>query len=267
MALRTIFTLIGVGGITADYIGADAVDGSKIADDAIDSEHVAAGALDSEHYATGSVGADAIDDTVENKSLYYAVVTAASIANLANIVDGAPQSLDGKVLGLDADVLLMEQTDASENGIYNVDVVGTSDDGEWSRATERDAAAELPVGLLVYVINGDVNGGKMFRLVDFGGTLETDDIEFAEVTKGMTPSTSSGEMEDVGTGDGETLTFDLDNPDTAFIAVFVDGVQQDPATFSVSVETGGGGVDQLVFGEGNAPADSASIEAIVLIRG
>jgi hypothetical protein len=175
MALRTVLTLIGAGGISSNELAADSVIAGKIADGAVDSTgSFASGVVDAAAIATGAVGtaelADgavaAVDLGAQVGSLYYAVVVAASTANIANL-SATGTSLDGEALAGNDDLLIKDQTNSEDNGLYNVDTLGSGANGVWARMTERDAAAELPVGMLVYVKAGATNGQKMFRLSTF----------------------------------------------------------------------------------------------------
>lgn len=73
----------------------------------------------------------------------------------------------------------------------------------------------------------------------------------------------AGDQVDLGTGDGSTLIFNFASTGIVCSLVFVDGIQQDADVWSVNVGSGPAGVDQLVFGSGNAPASGASVEALV----
>ena len=267
MALRTILSLIGAGGITGTYLASGAVTSAKIADDAIDADKLADGAVGSAALASGAVteakiasGAVSAGKLADGaSSLYYAVVKVAVDVDVT--LNGAPDAPYSVSLATNDVVLCYGQTDPAENGLYKVDTVGTGGDGVWTRPTSRDSAAELPLGMLVY----DQRTTNLFKLVQAATTLGTDDVIFEPHEEGVTAS-NSGEPEVVGTGDGTTLNFDLDVARPVFVAVFVDGVVQAPGVYSVSATGGTGGVAQLQFASGNAPASGQVIEAIVLYR-
>ncbi len=81
-------------------------------------------------------------------------------------------SLDGLTLAGDDRVLLAYQTDASENGIYQV-----SDTGAPNRVTDFNTGNIL--GAFVPVVDGTVNGGKVFRVTNLTEpVVDTDDIDF-----------------------------------------------------------------------------------------
>lgn len=257
MALRSIFTLIGLAGITSDYLADDAVNADKLADGAVGSAALAANAVTEAKIASGAVSAGKLADGAS--SLYYAVVRQVVTTNVN--LSAAPNSVGGVSLNVGHLLLVSGQTDTSANGIYQVDTVGTGSNGVWSRPAARDAAAELPLGLLVY----NRANKKLFKLVTAPSTVGTDPVVFEEHQEGLTPG-NNGEPEAVGTGDGSTLNFDLGAASPAFVAVIVDGIVQAPDTYTVSATGGTAGVAQLQFGSGNAPASGASVEAITLYR-
>lgn len=66
----------------------------------------------------------------------------------------------------------------------------------------------------------------------------------------------------LGTGDGSTRAFDLPSSSSTVQLAIVDGIIQPPSNWSLSPGTGAGGVNQLVFGAGNAPGTGAAVEAL-----
>lgn len=93
-------------------------------------------------------------------------------ATTANITLSGEQTLDGVTTSASR-VLVKDQTDAAENGIY------VSAAGAWSRATDMDAAGEV-ASTSVYVSAGTLNGGKSFATYSVVTTLGTDAIAFTE---------------------------------------------------------------------------------------
>lgn len=257
MAIRTIFTLIGLAGITGDYLADDAVNADKLADGAVGADALASGAVTEAKIASGAVSAGKLADGAA--SLYYATVDAFTSTNIS--VGAAPNTANGVSLEVGDIVLVLGQTSKAQNGLYQVDTVGTGSNGVWTRPTSRDAAAELPAGLLVY----NKDNQKLYKLTVAPSTVGSDPVVFEEQEEGLTPG-NSGEPEAVGTGDGSTLNFDLGGASPAFVAVMVDGIVQSPSIYGVSATGGTAGVAQLQFASGNAPASGAVIEAITLYR-
>ena len=101
------------------------------------------------------------------------------VATTANIdlATGGLLTVDGVVLIAGDRVLVKNQTDATENGIYDV-VAGT-----WTRSTDMDGtpAAEVSGGANTYVEQGTINEGAGFVLIWDGiVALGTDDINWTQ---------------------------------------------------------------------------------------
>lgn len=263
MALR-VYLLNAAGAIASSTLFASGViDSAAIASDAVGADELN---LSDNYNFTGNLQKDGVNVATGTGSLYYAVVRAASTANISNLASGAPNSLDGINLSQNDDVLVWKQTTNSGNGIYNVDTVGTGSNGAWSRPADRDSAAELPTGLLIYVVSGTASAQVLYKVTSGPATVGSDPCVIEPQEEGMTPVGANGEPEVVGVGDGSTLSFDLSTSGIIYSVVFVNGIEQPGSVYSISAGTGTGGVDQLVFTGGNAPASGVDIEAILLKR-
>ncbi|SLN74665.1 hypothetical protein ROJ8625_04077 [Roseivivax jejudonensis] len=91
-------------------------------------------------------------------------------ATTGNITLSGEQTIDG-VTTSGSRVLVKDQSDAAENGIY------VSASGAWSRATDMNAAAEVRAAL-VYVDGGTTNGGRTYFARSTVTTLGTDDVNW-----------------------------------------------------------------------------------------
>ncbi|MEL7148812.1 MAG: hypothetical protein AAFO69_20730, partial [Bacteroidota bacterium] len=80
------------------------------------------------------------------------------VATTGNITLGAPQELDGVQTNLGDRVLVWQQADPVENGIY---LVRTS---SWIRAGDLNGAGDQVNGSLLNVTDGNSHGGSMFEL-------------------------------------------------------------------------------------------------------
>jgi hypothetical protein len=262
MALRTVLALIGAGGLSDTYLASGAVTADKIASGAVTSAKVASGAIGTSALADDAVTAAKLADGAASATMI--IVQCVSNSNISDLAAGAPDEVDGYALQANDIVLVMGQSTASQNGFYQVDVVGTGSNGEWSRPTSRDQQAEMPAGMLAVSTGGDTFGGAIVQLASIG-TVGSDPIIFNRFEEGL-QLTGSGEPEAVGTGDGSNLLFDLDVANPEMVVVFVDGILQPPSVYSVSGEAGTGGVAQLAFSSGNAPGNGAVVEAITFYR-
>jgi hypothetical protein len=129
-----------------------------------------------------SSGSDAatktyVDDLVTGLKtrIITRVATTANI-NLSNALENG-DTLDGITLATGNKVLVKDQTDATENGIYNVVASGAA-----TRDTDYDTVAEL-AGQLVIVQEGSTNADKIFLCTtDNSGSIGSVNIVFTVVT-------------------------------------------------------------------------------------
>ena len=98
------------------------------------------------------------------------------VATTGNIPLSGLPIVDGLQLAVGDRILVKNQTNAVQNGIY---IVGAA---LWARAGESDGA-NVTSNNMVTVVAGTVNSGKMFRLATIGtittGTTEQNWVEFA----------------------------------------------------------------------------------------
>lgn len=114
----------------------------------------------------------------------------------ANITLSSTQVIDGLVVGSSQRVLVKDQTDATENGIY------VSDTSTWSRAKDFDGANDAIPGTLTYVDRGTQNGKSFWAFnssstatsIDIGAT--GDNVTVSQVTQalGVIPLTTKGDL-------------------------------------------------------------------------
>jgi hypothetical protein len=125
------------------------------------------------------------------------VSTTANISLATDLQNG--DTIDGITLVTGDKVLVKNQTDASENGIYDVVASGTA-----TRNSDYDAIGEL-AGQIVVVQEGSTHADDLFLCTtDTSATLETDDITFTQVF----PS-SGGTVTSVGLQDGGSSEFTI----------------------------------------------------------
>ncbi|MDR9876570.1 phage tail protein [Pseudomonas allii] len=103
------------------------------------------------------------------------------VATTANIALSGIQTIDGVLLTADARVLVKDQVQAKDNGIY---VVPAS--GAWKRAQDADTSIEVTPGLFVHVEKGTASGDSVWQLVtDAPIVLGTTPLDF-EMVAGRT---------------------------------------------------------------------------------
>ena len=124
----------------------------------------------------------------------------------------APTVVDGHLLQIGDRILVKNQTDARENGIY---VVVSS--GNWQRASDHDAtpANEVSTGNYVFVTTGDTQAASGWVIVGNGDTiiLNVDPIEWVQFSAAI----------------------------STYLAG--DGISINGATISVDLDTNGGGLE------------------------
>lgn len=96
------------------------------------------------------------------------------LATTANITLSGLQSIDGVTTAADDRVLVKDQSDATENGIY------VASSSTWSRATDFDSGDEITDGTCVFVASGSTHANSLYR-VDVSGdiTIDTTSISFS----------------------------------------------------------------------------------------
>jgi hypothetical protein len=136
------------------------------------------------HFATKGY----VDDLIAG--LRWDPVRAVVSDNLAGSLDvtfkeltasqnGSLPAVDGVTLVAGNRILVVGQTNKTQNGIYVVNEAG-SGGAPWQLVRDADAddASDFLPGKMVYVIEGDDFGGLNYRLVNNSVTLGTTDIEF-----------------------------------------------------------------------------------------
>lgn len=85
------------------------------------------------------------------------------------------QTIDGVVLAVGDRVLVKDQADAKQNGLYLVAAAA------WTRTTDADSGAKLNAGARVYVEEGTANGTRVWYLATTGAiTLGTTQLQFRD---------------------------------------------------------------------------------------
>jgi len=136
------------------------------------------------------------------------------VATTGNITLSGTQTVDGVALSAGDRVLVKNQTNASENGVYAVA------SGAWSRAVDADSDDNVNPGLFVFVEEGSTNADSGYVLVTNGPiTLGTTGLSFTQfngagqVTAGA-GLTKNGNTLDVG-GTADRITVSADSIDIA----------------------------------------------------
>ena len=146
--------------------------------------------------------------TTGNLTATYSNGTAGVGATLTNSGTQATLTLDSTAANLNDRILVKDQTDATQNGIYTVTNVG-SGSTNWvlTRATPEDQPAELTGGSFVFVEEGTLNANNGYTFTHTGaptfGTTDLDVAQFSgagQITAGAA-LTKSGNQLDVAVDD------------------------------------------------------------------
>lgn len=115
-------------------------------------------------------------------------VDAASTGNVSLSTPGS--SMDGVTLSNPMRLLLKNQTDPTENGIFN----WTGPSTALTRANDADGAGDLQGGSIVYVAAGTANGDKAFAISSPDGdvTIGTDSITWTQFGGGSAYTAGNG---------------------------------------------------------------------------
>lgn len=147
---------------TGNPVGIGTANSPGSADSVVKSDHVHAhGAQTDQTLHAGATQSLAGFMSAADKVILDAMTSAVklecryvSVTNIANILTGAPNTVDGNSVAAGNRILVVGQTTTAENGIYIVSSVGTGADGVWARATDADTAGKLQTGILVYIYAG-----------------------------------------------------------------------------------------------------------------
>jgi len=146
-----------------------------------------------------------VDSTVNGLDVKESVRVATTAAGTLASSFANGSTVDGVSLSTGDRILLKDQADASENGVYTVNASGAP-----TRATDFDADSEVTSGAFFFVEEGTTNGDNGFTLTTNDDiTVGTTDLTFTQfsgsgqITAG-TGMTKSGNTLNVIGGDGIT---------------------------------------------------------------
>jgi hypothetical protein len=154
--------------------------------------------------ALGAATKQYVDASIQGLSpkQSVAVATVGSNINLTGL-----QTLDGYAIQAGDRVLVKDQTNATQNGIY----IAAS--GAWSRAADADVWAELP-GAFVFVEGGTQNMGSAYLCTSpSGGTLGTSAISWSQFSSATSLIAGAGLARS-----GNTFSLALVTPQRALVS-------------------------------------------------
>jgi len=164
---------------------------------------------------TLQVGTPSNSSDAANKSYVDSVAAGLSIKENVKVaapgnvdISSAPASIDGVTLSADDRVLLFNQTDKKQNGVYEFAGSGSA----MSRTADMDASADFP-GAFLFALEGNTYDNQGFVCInDAPPSLGVDNIEFQRFS-GLGSVTASGGLtisgDDISIADGGVSTAKL----------------------------------------------------------
>jgi len=139
-----------------------------------------------------------------------AIKAPCALATTANITLSGEQTIDG-TLTAESRVLVKDQTDTTENGIYD------TSSGAWTRALDFDGSRDAVKGCLVRVNGGTVAAGKVYACTATDPIVfDTSAISFTEWTVATTPT---GVLQQLGSNIASASTVDLGAADSDYVTI------------------------------------------------
>jgi hypothetical protein len=94
---------------------------------------------------------------------YKQSVRVITLTNIS-LTGGAPSSVDGVNLSAGDRILVAGQGTGSQNGLYQVSVLGTGENGTWIRSVDANETGEVDAGMIVMVTEGEVYKDTQWKL-------------------------------------------------------------------------------------------------------
>jgi hypothetical protein len=163
---------------------------------------------------------------------------------LTNTGSFAALTVDGVALSLNDRVLVKDQTNGAQNGIYAVTNIG-SGSTSWTltRTADADTNAEMVSGVYTFITEGSVNADNGFFLVTNNPiTLDTTALVFTQFNGAgqISPGaglTKNGNILDIGTASSSRIVVGADSIDLA--TVITAGTYKIPTVDAYGRVTGG----------------------------
>lgn len=131
-------------------------------------------------------------DILDGVSTTLAVKAPVRVATTANITLSGEQTIDGVAVVAGDRVLVKDQTDATENGIWKAAT------GAWSRAADFNGARDVVQGTAVLVTSGTLGGDYIFRLTTAAPEIGVSSLAFSAVAFALI---ASDELANIGVDD------------------------------------------------------------------
>lgn len=156
---------------------------------------------------------------------------------------GGIPTVDGVTLAVGDRVLVAGQTDATQNGVYVVTVLGSAETSEGAgdgvpgvleRAADFDEFAKISPDVIIPVMQGDQNGDTNWQLInDAAVTLDTTAMSFAKFKGSEGANVFTATITGDGTVKEFTVTHGLNSE--AVVVSVVDAATKEQCMFGVAI--------------------------------
>lgn len=127
---------------------------------------------------------------------YKQSVRAATTADVGNLAatGNMTNTIDGVTLVINDRVLVKNQGNSAQNGIYYVSVLGTGSNGTWLRAPDAADGTKLTFGAQTVVAEGTANSGALYILTT-ADPITVNSTNLTWATKVATPAGSTTQVQ------------------------------------------------------------------------
>jgi hypothetical protein len=162
-------------------------------------------------------------DKIQGLSGSLAFKAPCRVFSTGNMLLSGLQTVNGVALATGDRVVVKDQTNTAENGIY------TADTSSWKRALDFNGKNDAVRGTRVSATDGNANAGATWQ-VDSIGVIGVDALTFGTSLSDLSPQSIS-----TFTGDGGQTEFDIgaDPGGRDNTQVFINGVYQHKSTYTV----------------------------------
>ena len=198
-------------------------------------------------------------------NLDYKQATRVATATDITLAGGAPSQVDGVNLSENDRVLVTGQNTASQNGLYDVETVGSGANGTWVRTGDGNETGEIEAGMIVMVTEGLVYADTQWKLITdnpiFIGTtplifvFNSLNVYFTSISAGGNVLTAAGNASVVNFAAGSGMSIVGNNVSNTITFISTggggSGTSISNGTSNVNVVSSGGNVTVGVGGTGN----------------
>lgn len=113
-----------------------------------------------------------------NLNFSSSVICAAGTTSNVTLSGGAPNSVDGVSLIANNKILVKNQSDKTENGIYYVSTLGTGSNGTWTRDAVLNESSDFSSNFLTFVSSGFANTSTLWLATSLGSSFGSTNLYF-----------------------------------------------------------------------------------------